>query len=145
MSSLGDNLLTRYNLSSLPPKRDYRVRNNQANQSTTLPLTLTLLELQSRFGDNPVNFQVVCSQNGTAVLKGLSQSDSSQTKPEKWCALLLSFSGGIDRGCVSTRRASCSSGVHLEHAEGLPGALRGLVQLERALGQGRVCRREPPE
>ena len=32
---------------------------------------LTLLKLQSRFGDNPLNFRVVCPQNGTAVLKGL--------------------------------------------------------------------------
>ena len=32
---------------------------------------LTLLEPQSRFGDKPLNLQVVCPQNGTAVLKGL--------------------------------------------------------------------------
>ena len=32
---------------------------------------LTLLELQSRFGDKPLEFQAVSSQNGTAVLKGL--------------------------------------------------------------------------
>ena len=31
---------------------------------------LTLLGPQSRFGDNPLNFQVVRPQNGTAVLKG---------------------------------------------------------------------------
>ena len=31
---------------------------------------LTLLELQSRLGDEPVELQVVCPQNGTAVLKG---------------------------------------------------------------------------
>ena len=33
---------------------------------------LTLLEPQSRFGDKPVKFQVVCPQNGTEVLKGLT-------------------------------------------------------------------------
>ena len=33
---------------------------------------LTLLEPQSRFGDKPLKFQVVCPQNGTAILKGLS-------------------------------------------------------------------------
>ena len=33
---------------------------------------LTPLEPQSRFGDKPVKFQVVCPQNGTAVLKGLT-------------------------------------------------------------------------
>ena len=32
---------------------------------------LNLLELQSHFGDNPVKFQVLCPQNGAAVLKGL--------------------------------------------------------------------------
>ena len=35
-------------------------------------LLLTLLEPQSRFGDKAVKFQVVCPQNGTAVLKGSS-------------------------------------------------------------------------
>ena len=30
-----------------------------------------ILELQSHFGDNPLKFQVVCPQIGTAVLKGL--------------------------------------------------------------------------
>ena len=34
--------------------------------------SLTLLELQSHFGDNPVKFEVVCPQIGTAVLKGLT-------------------------------------------------------------------------
>ena len=34
-------------------------------------LDLTLLELQSQFGDNALKFQVVCPQIGTAVLKGL--------------------------------------------------------------------------
>ena len=33
---------------------------------------LTLLEPQSRIGDKPLNFHVVCPQNGTAVLKGLA-------------------------------------------------------------------------
>ena len=33
-------------------------------------MALTLLEPQSCFGDKPLNFQVVCPQNGTAVLKG---------------------------------------------------------------------------
>ena len=33
---------------------------------------LTLLELQYRFRDNPLKFEVVCPQNGTAVLKGLT-------------------------------------------------------------------------
>ena len=32
---------------------------------------VTLLELQYRFGDNPLKFQVVYPQNGTSVLKGL--------------------------------------------------------------------------
>ena len=33
---------------------------------------LTLLEPQSRFGDKPVKLEVICPQNGTAVLKGLT-------------------------------------------------------------------------
>ena len=33
---------------------------------------LTRLEPQSRFGDKPLKFQVVCPQNGTAVLKGFN-------------------------------------------------------------------------
>ena len=33
---------------------------------------LTPLEPQSRFGGKPLKLQVVCPQNGTAVLKGLS-------------------------------------------------------------------------
>ena len=39
--------------------------------SLSLLYYLTLLELQSRFGDKPVKFQVVCPQHGTAVRKGL--------------------------------------------------------------------------
>ena len=39
--------------------------------SNRFSLALTPLEPQSRFGDKPVNFQVVCPQNGTAALKGL--------------------------------------------------------------------------
>ena len=35
-----------------------------------LTSVLTLLALQSHFGGKLVNFQVVCSPNGTAVLKG---------------------------------------------------------------------------
>ena len=39
-----------------------------------LDFRLTLLEPQSRSGDNPDKFQVVSPQNGTAVLKGLTNS-----------------------------------------------------------------------
>ena len=34
-------------------------------------VTLTLKEPRSRFGGKPLNYQVVCTQGGTAVLKGL--------------------------------------------------------------------------
>ena len=37
---------------------------------------LTLFGPQSRFGDYPLNFQVVCLQNETAVLKGILVSVS---------------------------------------------------------------------
>ena len=36
------------------------------------PLILTLLELPSHIGYKPLKFQVVCPQDGTAVLKGYS-------------------------------------------------------------------------
>ena len=39
-----------------------------------LPI-LTLLELQSHFGDRPLKFLVVCPENGTPVLKGLTISN----------------------------------------------------------------------
>ena len=42
---------------------------------------MTLLEPQSRFEDKPLTFQVVCSQNGTAVLKGL-RSSPPRPKPD---------------------------------------------------------------
>ena len=35
-----------------------------------------ILEPQSRFGDKPVKSQIVCPQNGTALLKGLIVIDS---------------------------------------------------------------------
>ena len=42
---------------------------SKGRQATTV---LTLSEPQSRFGDKPLKYQVVCPQNGTAVLKGLT-------------------------------------------------------------------------
>ena len=33
--------------------------------------TFTLLGMQSRFGNRPAKFQVVCPQSGTAVVKGV--------------------------------------------------------------------------
>ena len=41
--------------------------------STSRKNALTPLEPQSRFGDKLPQFQVVCPQNGTAVLKGLKE------------------------------------------------------------------------
>ena len=41
---------------------------------TTGVLYFTLLEPQSRFGDTPLKLQVICAQNGTAVLKGRKAS-----------------------------------------------------------------------
>ena len=47
------------------------------NKSTELPTpSLTRLGLQSRLGDKPVKFQVVCPRNGTAVLKWLKRGFS---------------------------------------------------------------------
>ena len=39
-------------------------------------LSLTPLEPQSRFGDNPLKFQVLCPQIGTSVLKGLTPKNT---------------------------------------------------------------------
>ena len=38
-------------------------------------MNLTPLELQCRFGGQPLTFQVVCPQNGTAVLKRVKSQD----------------------------------------------------------------------
>ena len=62
------------------PEHGCRVTDNKAivRGGTFIPtcdcafFTLTLLEPQSRFGDKPIKFQVVCPQNGTAVLKRLT-------------------------------------------------------------------------
>ena len=52
---------------------------------------LTLLELQSHFGGNPLKFEVVCTRNGTAVLKGLKNthtySSSSRARSEQFSLL----------------------------------------------------------
>ena len=41
---------------------------------------ISLLELQSRFGDTPLKIQVVCPQNGTAVLKGKIATTKKRSK-----------------------------------------------------------------
>ena len=51
--------------SSLYPKRDCGSKGVNVDFNTE-PFFLTFLEPQSRFGDNPLKFQVVCPQNGTA-------------------------------------------------------------------------------
>ena len=40
----------------------------------------TILEPPSRFGDRPFKFQVVCPQNGTAVLKSCSAATATLTR-----------------------------------------------------------------
>ena len=52
-------------------KRGHAVKGDPA-----LLMLLTLLEPQSRFGDKPIKFQVVCPQNGTAVLEGLRETEN---------------------------------------------------------------------
>ena len=61
-------------------------------------MLLTLLELQSHFGDNPVKFEVVCPQIGTAVLKGLRIGT---------CLLLFSCGARLTpaKGCRRCNRA----------------------------------------
>ena len=58
---------------------------------------MTLLEPQSRFGDKPLIFQVVCPQNGTAVLKGLR---GQLTVIAEALGRLGSFGGGGRREAV---------------------------------------------
>ena len=86
-------------------KRD-RVRNLSCNAFSFFLLSfffsptwfpqLTLLEPQSRVGDKPLNFQVVCPHNGTAVLKGLTKNKRRRLQN-------CEVSGGRDvrRGCIS--------------------------------------------
>ena len=50
---------------------------------------LTLLEPQSRFGDKPLKFQVVCPHNGTAVLKGLHPFICLKPFLRSYCFLCL--------------------------------------------------------
>ena len=53
--------------------------------SEILVTSLTHLGLQSHFGDKPLKFQVVCPQNGTAVLKGLTFAVIERTLSEPHC------------------------------------------------------------
>ena len=52
---------------------------------------LTLLELQSHFGDNRFKFQVVCPQIGTAVLKGLKSSETSLQRARERVQAISTF------------------------------------------------------
>ena len=69
---------------------------------TKLP---TLLGLQSRVGDNPLKFQVVCPQNGTPVLKrsttltptSRSAGAVAQVRPR----ISLALTNNIKRSCTS--------------------------------------------
>ena len=45
-----------------------------------MPL-ISLLELQARFGDKPVKFQVICPQNGLRRGKLMVTSDDLQQRP----------------------------------------------------------------
>ena len=72
-------LFTAINLASgvsqLPIAEDYRLKTSfcdaYGQRWEYVGCGLTLLEPQSRCEDKPVEFQVLCPQNVTAVLKGL--------------------------------------------------------------------------
>ena len=70
---------------------------------------LTLLEPQSRSGDNPVKFQVVLSPNGTAVLKGLrvirTHDDRFRSARFWWTTNTERGSGCPDRRDIYVRYA----------------------------------------
>ena len=58
----------------------------QRTHASRRHITITLLELQSRFWAKPLKFQVVCTQNGTAVLK------LTHTRvPGMWYGVILSY------------------------------------------------------
>lgn len=57
---------------------------------------------------------------------------------------ILGFLAVFEGECQLHRPLQKKESTYLEHAEGLARALRGPVELEGALGQGRVGRREPP-
>ena len=65
---------------SIPAKKTHRC-GRQGEEGGLTPLSL---KPQSRFGDKPFKFQVVCPQNGTAVLKVLSIDEVRQTGSECW-------------------------------------------------------------
>ena len=79
----------------------------------------TLLEPQSRFGDKSLNFQVVCPQNGTAVLKGLTVLELQSRfgdVPLKFQVICPQLSP--TRNC-SPKRVNSEKGPMVTHGRGL--------------------------
>ena len=66
---------------------------------------LSLLEPQSRFGDKPFRFQVVCPQNGTAVLTQSTPptTNTCRATPPPW------FGDADILGCKPPLRTTCAS------------------------------------
>ena len=90
---------------------------------------ITLLALQSHFGDTPVKFQVLCPQNGTAVLKVLT---SANMAPVGTYMANYGLLAGLDKlwvenGVVNARAVipivnckhrSCAAAVHENRLDG---------------------------
>ena len=85
---------------------------------------LTLLEPQSRSGDKPVNFQVVLSPNGTAVLKvpGISHCASERRRFIERCFRCVPHR--------SSRSIRCSSIGYYDSDTEHRGALRAASDFE---------------
>ena len=54
-------------------------------------VVLTLLEPESRFGDKLFKFQVVCPQNGTGALKGLTMTSIVVAITYQYLVVLMTY------------------------------------------------------
>ena len=67
----------------MTPDVSYDVYYSVGMRDTIGTEIITRLALQSRFGDKPLEFRVMCPQNGTAVLKGGQEWDEEKNKQNK--------------------------------------------------------------
>ena len=90
----------------------------------TVCLRLSPLEPQSRSGDNPLKFQVVCPQNGTAVVINSYSQRSTLALPSVMChtTLLVIFPPSIMNVAMS-RACFCVCINCVSHAQSFPGIM----------------------
>ena len=75
---------------------------------------ITLLEPQSRFGDKPVKFQVVCPQNGTAVQQGMNYQTQRSTL--RCTVLVYTVVLGRYTAAAKQQRGKCRKAVSTKNA-----------------------------